>query len=234
MLGLSNAALLDLCDKGRRGAPVERGLLLLAAALPGEDDATLAEFSIPQRDATVLAWRCAALGPGLPGFVDCPRCREGLEFDVDANALIASAPVAEAQAVRVGEWHFRLPNSSDLMATAAIDDAQRAARRLLQSCCLEGGADETWSDEWLAEVEATMSSHAGVSDIRFQLDCESCGYAWEAPFDICAYSWEEIERRAQALLDDVHRLALAYGWSESAILALSDARRAAYVARCDA
>jgi hypothetical protein len=74
MLGLSNAALLELCDKGRAGGPVERALLLLAAALPGEDGATLAEISIPHRDAAVLAWRRAALGPGLPGFVDCPRC----------------------------------------------------------------------------------------------------------------------------------------------------------------
>jgi len=238
MLGLSNAALLELCDSGRAGSPVERALLLLAAALPGEDRATLAELSIPRRDAAVLAWRRAALGPELPGFVDCPRCREELEFDFDADALLASAPAAEQQAVCIGERRFRLPNSTDLIATAAIADPQGATRRLLQSCCVDdgdgGGDDEAWFDEWLAEAEATLSVHAGASDTNFHFDCGSCGYAWEAPFDICAYFWEEVERRAQALLDDVHRLALAYGWSETAILAMSDARRAAYVARCDA
>jgi hypothetical protein len=183
-----------------------------------------------------LFWPGAAprSAPACQASSTARAAREGLEFDVDADALLASARAAEPQAVRIGEWHFRLPNSSDLIATAAIDDPQRAARRLLQSCCLEGGADERWSDDWLAEAEATLSSHAGVSDTSLHLDCESCGHSWEAPFDICAYFWEEIERRAQALLDDVHRLALAYGWSESAILALSDARRAAYVARCDA
>jgi hypothetical protein len=234
MLGLSNASLLELCDIGRSRSPVERALLLLAAALPGEDRAALAELSIPRRDAAVLAWRHRALGPELLGFVDCPECGAELEFDFDAGALLASAPAVEPESVRIGEQRFRLPNSSDLIASAKMDDPLHATRRLLQSCCLDSGAGEGWSDEWLADAEAAMSSHAGASDTRFRFDCETCSHAWEAPFDICAYFWEEIERRAQALLDDVHRLALAYGWSEAAILAMSEVRRAAYVARCDA
>jgi hypothetical protein len=32
----------------------------------------------------------------------------------------------------------------------------------------------------------------------------------------------------------VHRLAIAYGWDEQHILQMSDARRAAYLERCDA
>jgi hypothetical protein len=234
MLGLSNASLLELCDNARSRAPVERALLLLAAALPGEDRAALAELSIPRRDDAVLAWRHRALGPELPGVVDCPECGAELEFDFDARVLLTAAPAVEPESVRIGGQRFRLPNSNDLIVTAAIDDPLHATRRLLQSCCIDGGASESWSDEWLADAEATMASHAGASDTRFHFECESCGHGWEAPFDICAYFWEEIERRAQGLLDDVHRLALAYGWSETAILALSDARRAAYVARCDA
>jgi hypothetical protein len=234
MLGLSNAALLELSDRGRHATPVERALLLLGAARPGEDPATLAELSIPRRDAAVLAWRHRVLGSELPAYVECPHCREQLEFHVDADELLDSAIDAEPPAIAVGERRLRLPNSGDLLVAATIDDPRGATRRLLQRCCLDAGADEAWSDEWMQAAEAAMSSHAGASDTRFELDCESCGHAWQASFDICAYFWEEIDLHARALLDDVDRLARAYGWSEGAILALSDARRAAYLARCDA
>ena len=209
-------------------------MLLLAAALPDEDGAALADLDIPRRDATVLAWRRRALGPALPGVVDCPRCGEALEFEFDADALLAAAPAAEPQTLRIGERSFRLPSSRDLIAAAAFDAPADATRRLLQSCCLDAGADETWSDEWLAEAEETMATHAGASDTTFRLHCEACSHDWDAPLDICAYVWEELEQRARGLLDDVHRLALAYGWSEAAIIAMGDARRAAYLARCDA
>ena len=40
--------------------------------------------------------------------------------------------------------------------------------------------------------------------------------------------------RAVQLLDEVHQLATAYGWTEAEILALSDTRRAAYLDRVTA
>jgi hypothetical protein len=43
--------------------------------------------------------------------------------------------------------------------------------------------------------------------------------------------WEEIASRAQRLMDDVHVLAQGYGWTEPEVLALSDARRTAYLER---
>ena len=233
MHALSNMALLELWERGRGASPIDRALLLLAAAVPGVDSAALARFSIPRRDAAVLALRRRALGPALPGVADCPACGERLEFDFDADTLLDTAADTEPEPVRVGELRFRLPNSSDLAVAAAIADSQRATRQLLQRCCLDAGSGEAWSDDVLAQAEAALSAHAGAADTRFHFDCAACGVAWDAPFDICAYFWEEVEGRAQALLDDVHRLALAYGWDEQRILALSAARRDAYLSRCD-
>ncbi len=55
-----------------------------------------------------------------------------------------------------------------------------------------------------------------------------------ADFDIASYLWNGIEQRARRLLDDIHALAQAYGWSETDILALDETRRATYVARVQA
>jgi hypothetical protein len=61
------------------------------------------------------------------------------------------------------------------------------------------------------------------------LNCSSCGHKWEAPFDIVAFFWTEINAAAHGLLREVHALASAYGWTESEILALSPARRRCYL-----
>lgn len=51
-----------------------------------------------------------------------------------------------------------------------------------------------------------------------------------AQLDTAALLWDEISIRAGALLQEVHRLASSYGWSEEQILALSATRRAHYLA----
>jgi hypothetical protein len=47
---------------------------------------------------------------------------------------------------------------------------------------------------------------------------------------VVAFFWEEIDVWAERTLSDVHRLASAYGWSESDILALGPRRRQRYLA----
>ena len=43
---------------------------------------------------------------------------------------------------------------------------------------------------------------------------------------------EDLSEHLSTLIDDVHRLAAAYGWSERDILALGPQRRAAYLELC--
>jgi len=48
------------------------------------------------------------------------------------------------------------------------------------------------------------------------------------PLDIVAFFWEEISAKANRLLEEVHTLALAYGWNEMDILSMSVRRRQFY------
>jgi hypothetical protein len=72
-----------------------------------------------------------------------------------------------------------------------------------------------------------------VADIELNFDCAACGHGWLDYLDIGTFFWEEFDRQAHRILNDVHRLAWAYGWDEQRILAMSSARRAAYLERCD-
>ena len=52
---------------------------------------------------------------------------------------------------------------------------------------------------------------------------------WDARLRVAVFPLAEVEALASRLLWEVHDLAAAYGWRESDILALSAARRAAYL-----
>ena len=66
--------------------------------------------------------------------------------------------------------------------------------------------------------------------MTLDLSCDECQHAWLLPFDLGAFLWTEVDMKARAMIGEVHVLATAYGWSERDVLALSDTRRAAYLA----
>jgi hypothetical protein len=235
MQALTDSSLLDIWERGQGRGPVERALLLLAAALPALEDDVRTEISIGERDAAVLRLRHATFGSHLPGEMSCPACNGQLEFQLEAENLLSGLPArTEREFTSAGGLRFRLPNSRDLLTVAHCENAAEAARKLLQRCCLNPRTEEDWSPALLAEVEGLLTRFEDAADIELQFNCASCGHAWADHLDVCGYFWEELKQRAERLLDDVHRLARAYAWDEQRILALSDARRAAYLARCDA
>ena len=87
----------------------------------------------------------------------------------------------------------------------------------------------TTSPALISELESRMKALDPAANIRLGMRCTDCGHVWDAVLDIGTCLWDEICSRARQLLESVHRLAGAYGWPEAAILALSPARRAAYL-----
>ena len=96
---------------------------------------------------------------------------------------------------------------------------------------MTGGGDRDRAIEHLLRHSAAAGSAAldPAANIRLGMRCTDCGHAWDAVLDIGACFWDELGTRARQLLESVHRLASAYGWREAETLALSPARRAAYL-----
>jgi hypothetical protein len=67
------------------------------------------------------------------------------------------------------------------------------------------------------------------SDVRVAMQCPSCEHQWSIAFDIVSFLYKELAVLAARFLNEIHLLARAYGWSESSILAMSPARRRAYL-----
>jgi len=132
---------------------------------------------------------------------------------------------------------FRSPTTKDLLAVRNAATEEEAMRELIQRCVLEGDGRED-GEAMYVDVERQVADRIAdtdpLTDLTFALQCPLCDHEWNETFDIVSYLWMEIEEVARALLDDVHRLASSYGWSEAQILTLSDARRSHYLALIDA
>jgi hypothetical protein len=238
MQALNDRTLVEVWESGAARSPLDRALLLLAVASPDLPASSLADVSVSERDERVFELRMATFGEHMSGIVDCPNCAEALEFRFDSGALgdrHRSHAGVEFQAA--GGLRFRLPNSRDLamtVATGAGDESDEAAavHTLLRRCCLNAGPATQWDQQLCDEAEAGLEALADRVALQFRFHCASCGTQWETPLDACAWLWSEIDRRARAVLDEVHRLARSYGWDEQAILHMHPARRHAYLERC--
>ncbi|MDD2874288.1 MAG: hypothetical protein PHG21_11735 [Azoarcus sp.] len=228
MRPLSASQLLFLWDAGQRHHPIDRALLAIALALPEEAPEGLADHPVGWREARLLALRNATFGAQLDGYDACPRCGAMMEFSVDGNTLLAALPLPAPDAViELDGGRWRLPSSRDQALALEADDPESVARNLL-ACCHVGGK-EAVSPAQIASLEARMEALDPAANIHLGMHCSDCGQRWDALLDVGNWFWDEVVACARDLLNTVHRLARAYGWRESDILALSPARRAAYL-----
>lgn len=234
MTGMDAQSLLACWERGRRRHPLDRALLLYAAAAPHEDPETLADRPVGERNAALLRLRQSLFGDALKSCVDCPDCGERLEFVLSADALLAGAPdrgaSGAAEDVSVGGHVLRLPTTRDLAVIATEADEPSAARELFKRLWV-GRAPADWSAELEAQLTRALDEADPCMDFALDLVCPACAHAWSAPFDVSAYFWEEIDMYVRRLFDEVHAIARSYSWSERQILELSETRRRAYLER---
>lgn len=237
---LSGRNLLNLWEQGERLFPIDRAMAILTTAFPEFTWDELMTVSIGQRDKLLLELREGLFGPRMEVFVECPRCRQRLEFALGTRDLLAMAPANPPPTetrLNVGEFEviYRLPNSIDMAAIAAHMDANTARAELMRRCVLMIQKDQSSLPlEALPEsaaqlLAAEMEAKDPLADIRVELSCPECNHSWSALLDIISFLWTEISVQAKRLLYDVHLLARYYGWREADILAMSSRRRSLYL-----
>jgi hypothetical protein len=220
--------MLELWETARDRSPVRRALAMLGAAVPEAEAGRIAALPIGARDRLLLQLRSACFGRRLECLSTCPDCAEAVEFELTLDDLLAAsgeAPAAEGSVNWKGRSvRLRPVTSADLLALEHTRPEEMILV-LSRTCVLD--ADVALPIETASAVLAELDPGA---DLRFAIICPACGTRWSSVFDIGAYLWREVEMVARRLLPEVHAIAAAYGWSETAILALSSARRQSYLA----
>jgi len=246
MRSISTAMLLAVWERGQALPPAHRALLLLQASDPDAPLEALRQLPIGARDTRLMLLRERLMGRRIEGMVACPACGEQLDLQVPLDRLRAAmidgtgrdgTDRGDGEPLTVTEAghtvRFRVPTAGDLVAL--LDGTAAGPDDLLRRCVLEAHRDETpiaadeLPDSLVSTITERMAAEDPMARVQLALTCPGCNHRWDAPFDIVAYLWAEVEDWARRMLRSVHVLASAYGWSESDILAMSALRRQWYL-----
>ncbi len=212
--------ILALWDRSVGRPRAERDAALLAAA--GIDT----RATLGAGNAALLRFRTRCFGCVWPLQARCVAC--GADCDFEADSLeIAQHIENERPAVTTKAERLRPLTFDDLAWVARRADAECPERSLVARAlmCDENDLD----DVAIANVESAIEALDPGAAVSFALVCPTCARAWRAPVDVCEAVWREIRAAAEKLILEVDALAREYGWRESDVLALSPARRAAYL-----
>jgi hypothetical protein len=173
--------------------------------------------------AWLLAQGAAARGAGRWFEAECGACAAPFDFplslrDLPRGPAGAGFPVAEVNTSR-GVRRFEAPNGRHEAALARGRDDRRALVALLSLDPVED-----WDDADLAAIEDGIDAMAPDIADEVTCTCPACGAVTLARID----PLRSVAARSDAILEDVHLLARAYGWRESAILSLPTDRRRTY------
>ena len=218
---------LDLWEQAAHLAPVDRAVRTLAAIMNIDPDSA-ADWPVDERDLALIEARCDTFGPTVEFYVVCPECSEPLETEFDLRRLLVEArqaPLPRVASSSDGDYALRAPTSREVARAARDPDPAG----LMLACLAGPGKAGEMSD--LARIEASLEQAFPLLNVAIDFTCPACEADFSRRFDAASYLWADIERLSETLLADVHRLASAYGWSESEILGMSRRRREAYLAR---
>ena len=239
MRPLSTAILLSVWENGVGLNSLGRAQVILDAAREVPADPDPREMPLGEVDSRLLTLREWTFGNEVIAVTRCPKCKEELELTLRTSDLRSPMSNPSGELSFSDEDYritFHLPTSADLAALSNVDCSKEALRRELLARCVsearrdgEQVATETLPDSLVDTLSERMSEMDPQAEIELNFQCGSCGEHWNELFNVESFFWTEIQAWAVRLLNDVHQLATSYGWSESEILAMSLARRTAYL-----
>lgn len=204
----------------------------LSALLTALDGHHARELTLGSHHQRLLEIHQAVVGTPLEAVVACRHCDAENEFVVPVVQIL-ELPAPEPPTVVEVEVSgvvttYRLPSVEDLAATGGLPFD--AAVRLLAARTRAGGPTPVELDDEAVARLATAWEHADpAASLTVDLDCVSCGATLTASVDPAEFVARDLDRLVRDLLGEVHGIAVAYGWSESEILALPPDRRRRYL-----
>ena len=240
MPALSARALLDVWERVV-ALPHYTRALRLWLSLSNQSEEETVNASVGQCDRGLISIYRSLFGCRVVCRASCPQCAEDHALDLNLGMFDLPFPTQGTQQLRIGkttlEWRF--PRAQTLARLATVRSGTLDVRKaLLQDCVMDVRkgkellAFEQWPNELPSKLASAMAAADPMLDPRVSMTCAACGHAWSICFDIGCFLWSEIDFAARRLMLEVHRLATAYGWSESEILEMTAARRAAYLQMC--
>jgi hypothetical protein len=237
-MSLAPADLLECRDRAAGVHQIDAALAILAAA-SGRARDDLARLPLGVRDTLLLDVRRTTIGDRLEARDACPACEAEVELTLSCTDLAIgreSPPATWTLSVPPYRLTMRPLDSRDAAMSASMGDADLARGVLLERAVvdaeLEGRqlAASELPPTVVDRISASLAEHDVAAELTLAFRCPACDHAWTNVLDVVRYVVTEMAAQGERILADVDALARTYGWSEPEVLALGEARRAAYVA----
>lgn len=241
MRPLTTERALRAWEHGQRGDPMDQALALLQATITEVGGDELAHLPVGQRDALLCRLRSRTFGPEVRGFAACPKCSTRLEFGLDLRAFDVDQSLErrlgpQELEIKGHEIVVRLPDTRDLQAVRdGCGDSGSGRDLLLERCvlsCRRRGRDvppRELPEKVVERLGERMAELDPLAELPLSIACARCRHEWLVYLDLALMMWHEVSEQAERLLQEIHLLARAYGWTEPQILALTPARRRFYI-----
>ena len=227
---INAAKLLDIREAGFAAVPVDRIFLLLTAGYPELSAEQIGQLTLGEKEVYLLQLREQLFGVKLECVVDCPHCGELLEFGFSAADIGAADYRPSRNATQVAHGLTVRPLTlNDLRMAGGEGRALLGHAISLDNQVEKPPIVDSIRPEAVDQVSASLLAIDPLMNIHLDLNCSGCGEHWSAPFETISYLWAEIERWGEHMLQTIHLMADAYGWSEQDVLAMSAWRRQRYV-----
>ncbi len=238
-MGEMTRRLLEVWESGMGRSVNERSILLLEGFGYSSDDRSMLDFPIGQRDEQLLELKERLFGSKIQSVSPCPHCQGSIEV----NFLVSDVRGSSSQTTggsfihQDEEWNiqFHNPTTRDILKIEGMNVLHAAKQQLLCSCidkAEKNGVPVTPDgipSELIIRLEEIMEENDPYADRQIQVTCSMCQHQFSLIFDVPVFLWKDLEQYALRVLQKVHRLASAYGWSEESILNMSPTRQDLYL-----
>lgn len=233
--------LLNLWEKGVSSPSYHRALLMLEAFLPGYSMDSLKKLSLGQTNGLLFEICKHISKEPIQSSDNCPSCREKVGYEVSIDALTNQSMQAELD-LKPFVFNFKdyiieaqALFNEDLLRAQSCETGTEIRKMLINQCILQVKKGKKFipinelPEQVIQAVSKQITQKDYLSETTFNLSCHNCKNQWSFSFDIKEYLWDTIQLYTQSLLEAVHQLAFAYGWSEQAIIGLPTYKRNFYL-----
>ena len=201
-------------------------------------------WTLGERLCGLAAVMWAAQERSVRWVAQCRECEESLELELPFAGL-GDNPRPRHFSWRpddTGELQIDLPSGLHQRAWLRAGESvssQRMPSHMATSLVRRIDGDEPPADwrlpgVWLDGLAAALSERDPETALTAASVCPGCGHRAEIEIDLESLLLARLQRLQQSLLEDIHRLACVYHWTEQELLRLPAWRRNYYLRRCRA
>jgi hypothetical protein len=190
-------------------------------------------WTVNRRLQGLLAVTLATRGEYWTLTADCiaAGCGEPMDLPLRLSAFRRTEDPLRIRVALADGAHMELSLPTGEDQRAWLREAQVAPQALLQRLLV--GSTGDLPPAAFPTVEAALAEADPLTALEIETRCPVCGADNWIPLDLEQLCLRLLVAEQPRLLDDIHRLALAYHWSEAEILAVPAARRRQYLARLE-